>query len=63
MDAGQGPRNVQSLAGCTALGLHADLADPSGESGQFVGDLHELGVERVVLHSFEDLVVAVQAPV
>ena len=58
-----GPRNVESLAGEAPLGLHADLPDPAGERRQLVGDLEELGVERLVLHSLEDLVVAVQAAV
>ena len=67
---GQGPvhvrkggRDVQSFAGRTPLRLHADRPDPLQEGGEFIGNLHQLGVQLVVLHALKHLVEAVQSPV
>ena len=63
MNTGQAVRNIQPVAGRAALRLNADLPDASGKRGQLVGYLHQLCVELVVLHAFENLVVPVQAAV
>ncbi len=63
MDAGESPGYVHPVARCLPLGLDADPPHPLRGGGQIVRDPHEFGVQRLVLHPFEDLVVAVQAPV
>ncbi len=63
MHTGQVPRNVQPLAGRTSLGLDANNTDTFQESCQLVGYFHQFGVKLLVFDTFEDLVIAVQAPV
>ncbi len=63
MHTGQVARNVQPLAGRTSLGLDANNTDTFQERRQLVRNYHEFRIKLLVFDTFEDLVIAVQAPV
>jgi len=63
VDTGQGPRNVQPVAGRASLGFHADHADAFQEPRQLIGNFNQFGIKLLVFDTFDDLVIAVQATV
>jgi len=60
---GEGNRYVQAFTGRTPLRLHAHRTHTLQEGGEFIRNLHQLGVQLVILHALEHLVEAVQSPV
>ena len=62
MHTGKPSRDVQAVAGRPFLGFDADGPDPRRQLGEFVGYLHELVVELLIIHALKDLVVPIQSP-
>lgn len=62
MHTGKPSRDIQTVAGRPFLRLNADASHPWRQLGQFVGYLHELVVELLIIHALKDLVVPIQSP-